>query len=499
MTSQHLQCRMNVYGKWIHQVFIVVLLFQVRIDAYSCDEVTYFPTCTCQDENVMTNCITAVEFGSSVELYCCINTTQSIYWYKEIISSESLIGYNGSAIHNYTSDATRVYKNYIYDRYFSFTDDGKILKISESKTSLNGSYICRANGEVPFQQKFEIRAASSYDPELNLIQEDCQKEVRGQRSEEATLCCNFTISSHLESITTEWFVKNDTTKPIETDNNFIVKSHCSQSKEINQEVLTTVNTVLKLNITQSQNYTARVRVVTLNKKENKTNECNVLVIEEKKSEPCCEYIYLIVILSIIVSCALITLIILLWIYKRYNITITLLYSNSRPLKDDAECKQYDAFIAYSEADDDVNFVINTLLPFFNKHNFSVCIRDINFLPGGERFHDSTAAVQASHRTILILSPEFINSSYCNYEFEVAFQNMIDLGKGHKIVPICFQNLSKNRVKEFKQLERLLLIVNKLCWVEDKSDIFFQMLLKCMPRKTTEFVNDPCVARFYSPA
>ena len=84
-----------------------------------------------------------------------------------------------------------------------------------------------------------------------------------------------------------------------------------------------------------------------------------------------------------------------------------------PKKDAAEDdRPYDAFLCHSNKDDE--FVLQQLAPRLENGDkpFRLCIhyRDI---PGGAYMGDSIVrSVQASKRTILVLSENFLESEYC---------------------------------------------------------------------------------------
>ena len=82
-------------------------------------------------------------------------------------------------------------------------------------------------------------------------------------------------------------------------------------------------------------------------------------------------------------------------------------------------KKYDAFVCYQfDADDD--FVKNTILPELEeKHDppFKLFISENDFEPGYSIIKNMQAAIQNSNSTILVMSQGFVDSPWCQQEFE----------------------------------------------------------------------------------
>lgn len=91
------------------------------------------------------------------------------------------------------------------------------------------------------------------------------------------------------------------------------------------------------------------------------------------------------------------------------------------------------------------------------------------------------AIQHSRRTILILSPSYIQSEWTRLEYQVAQHEMLKLR--HRIVPIMFEDIS--HVKNVDEnLKVILNSVTYLVWPgvdSSKLPLFWKALRKALPK------------------
>ena len=85
-------------------------------------------------------------------------------------------------------------------------------------------------------------------------------------------------------------------------------------------------------------------------------------------------------------------------------------------------KKYDAFICYQfDADDD--FVKNTIIPELEQNYdppFKLCIFDNAFLPGTSILDNIQVAIENSNSAIVVLSQGFVDSMWCQQEFQLCY-------------------------------------------------------------------------------
>ena len=155
-------------------------------------------------------------------------------------------------------------------------------------------------------------------------------------------------------------------------------------------------------------------------------------------------------------------------------------------------REFDAFVSYSSSDSDMTFVINTLVPRLEEHfHFKLCIHQRNFTAGSYISDNIAEAVHKSRRTILVISPDFINSAWCKFEYQVALQEMM-LEK-HRIIPIILGKVGDINSLIDPTLKTVLSVVT---WLEypgqgappDDIESFWKRLELSMPKKRPTTVS-----------
>ncbi|CAC5385640.1 Toll-like receptor 4 [Mytilus coruscus] len=93
-----------------------------------------------------------------------------------------------------------------------------------------------------------------------------------------------------------------------------------------------------------------------------------------------------------------------------------------PSRQDSHYK-YNAFISYAQKDRD--FIIKECISNLNAEgNIRLCIHHRDFFPGEEITTNITNAIHQSEKTICLISKAFLESYYCNFEFNMARMEII---------------------------------------------------------------------------
>ncbi|RUS72983.1 hypothetical protein EGW08_019255 [Elysia chlorotica] len=148
----------------------------------------------------------------------------------------------------------------------------------------------------------------------------------------------------------------------------------------------------------------------------------------------------------------------------------------KPGKDAADDdRPYDAFLCHSNKDDE--FVLQQLVPRLENGEkpFRLCLhcRDI---PSGAYMGDSIVrSVQASKRTVLVLSENFLESEYCKFEFQVAHEQLMREKKSRMII-ILLGNLDLAKVKD----DDIKLYLRTRTYLKVGEALFWEKLLFAMP-------------------
>ncbi|ELU08227.1 hypothetical protein CAPTEDRAFT_27766, partial [Capitella teleta] len=99
---------------------------------------------------------------------------------------------------------------------------------------------------------------------------------------------------------------------------------------------------------------------------------------------------------------------------------------------DAEPKEYDAFVSFNQTD--YNFVRSEIMQHLEeKEHFKLCVHFRDFLAGIPIADNISNAINRSHRTIILLSREFLASSWCHYEFQQVHYKVMREGQGRLLV------------------------------------------------------------------
>jgi hypothetical protein len=96
---------------------------------------------------------------------------------------------------------------------------------------------------------------------------------------------------------------------------------------------------------------------------------------------------------------------------------------------------YDVFISYSHKDG--NWVWSWLIPKLKNAGFHVCTDRESFDPGVPSLINMENAVASSRRTILVLSPAYVQSEWTNYE-ALLVQHDDPIGLRQRTLPVLYQ-------------------------------------------------------------
>ena len=137
--------------------------------------------------------------------------------------------------------------------------------------------------------------------------------------------------------------------------------------------------------------------------------------------------------------------------------------------------EFDAFLCYSKHDRDW---VKMLLKGLEERKYRCCVDFRDFLVGAFIVDNIYKAINSSRKTIAVLSPDFVQSAYCNHELQTA----LSLQKQHQVIPILIRPCE---VPPFLQDN-----ITYLEWCQpDVSPYFWEHLVRSMERKTPNTVRD----------
>ncbi|XP_063802929.1 toll-like receptor 2 [Pseudophryne corroboree] len=190
------------------------------------------------------------------------------------------------------------------------------------------------------------------------------------------------------------------------------------------------------------------------------------------------------VVAISVSVTAFVVIVCMLLCWRFNVpwylraTCQIIRSKYRARKfQEAKNYAYHAFISYSYSDAD--WVRCVLLPRLESCNppYRICIHERDFLPGKWIIDNIIDNIENSCKIIFILSRNFINSEWCNYELYFAHQRAI----GHAfedVILVVKENVSmKDLPRKFCRLRKMLRTKTYLEWpMEESRQPFFWVQL-----------------------
>ncbi|ESO86685.1 hypothetical protein LOTGIDRAFT_166958 [Lottia gigantea] len=152
--------------------------------------------------------------------------------------------------------------------------------------------------------------------------------------------------------------------------------------------------------------------------------------------------------------------------------------------EDDDGKEYDAFISYKSSKSDEQFVVQKLYPKLEKElDFKLCLHFRDFLPGEAIANSIIQAIQNSRRTIMILTPNYIESEWCRLEYQTAQHEMLKLK--HKIIPIILEDIDHVKSVD-SNLKSIIDTVTYIKWplgeISKEEEKFWKLLELTMPKK-----------------
>ena len=151
--------------------------------------------------------------------------------------------------------------------------------------------------------------------------------------------------------------------------------------------------------------------------------------------------------------------------------------------------RYDAFISYAhENDRDLTWVLNDLRKNIEEglEPFRLCIGHArDFLPGAPLLETITEAIHNSRKTIIVLSPSYLDSEWCYFETQHAWLRLLNEGKD-VIILVLLDPIPDAKMTMW--LRQFLCKKGYLRWPPDRADqkLFFRCLRELM--KTPTAVN-----------
>ncbi|NXQ35060.1 IRPL2 protein, partial [Alaudala cheleensis] len=202
---------------------------------------------------------------------------------------------------------------------------------------------------------------------------------------------------------------------------------------------------------------------------------------------------------------LLLLILLVTIYKCYNIELMLFYRQNFGGDEAADDnKEYDAYLSYTKVDPDAldrgdnneeeQFALEILPDVLEKHyGYKLFIPDRDLIPSGTYIEDLTRCVEQSRRLIIVLTPDYVlRRGWSIFEMENRLHNMLVSGEIKVILIECTEVKGKVNYHEVESLKHTIKLLSVVKWKGPKSSKlnskFWKRLVFEMPGKRKEVVS-----------
>ncbi len=146
--------------------------------------------------------------------------------------------------------------------------------------------------------------------------------------------------------------------------------------------------------------------------------------------------------------------------------------------------KYDAFIAYCSRETvERQWVHLNLVPKLeNDHGLKMCIHHRDFLPGIDIQDNIVDAINNSRKTILVLSPGFLESDWCNFEVRMAKVKLVE-ERRDSIILVLYKSLDIPGTRLPRKLMNLLDKKTYAEWTTEPAgqELFWNKLVSVLRR------------------
>ena len=146
-----------------------------------------------------------------------------------------------------------------------------------------------------------------------------------------------------------------------------------------------------------------------------------------------------------------------------------------------EVPRYDAFVSYAhQSDNDLEWVLNEMRPNLEEgpEPLRLCIGQArDFIPGTNLFDSITDAIHHSRKTIVVLSPSYVDSELCYFETQHAWKRLIEESRD-VLIMILLEPIPDDKMTIW--LRQLLCKKGYLKWPHGRAG--HQLFWRCVRKK-----------------
>ena len=144
---------------------------------------------------------------------------------------------------------------------------------------------------------------------------------------------------------------------------------------------------------------------------------------------------------------------------------------------------YDAFVAYSSHGEERPWVHTTLREKLEgEHGLKLCMYHRDFKVGRDLADTIVEGINSSSKILLILSPTFLNSCWCEFEVRMANEKVVK-ERRDAVILVVYSKLDQAGVRLPRKLAKLLEKRIYIEWTEhpDGQKLFWSRLLQSMKK------------------
>ncbi len=144
---------------------------------------------------------------------------------------------------------------------------------------------------------------------------------------------------------------------------------------------------------------------------------------------------------------------------------------------------YDAFVAYSSHGDERPWIHTTLREKLEgEHGLKLCMYHRDFKVGRDLADTIVEGINSSNKILLILSPTFLNSCWCEFEVRMANEKVVK-ERRDAVILVVYSRLDQAGVRVPKKLARLLEKRIYIEWTEDPDGqkLFWSRLVQAIKK------------------
>ncbi|XP_007670000.1 toll-like receptor 2 [Ornithorhynchus anatinus] len=166
-----------------------------------------------------------------------------------------------------------------------------------------------------------------------------------------------------------------------------------------------------------------------------------------------------------------------------------LQAKRKPRKTQNKEIYFDAFVSYSE--EDSYWVENLMVQELEHSNppFRLCLHKRDFVPGKWIIDNIIDSIEKSHKTLFVLSENFVKSEWCKYELDFSHFRLFDENNDSAIL-ILLEPIEKKAIPQrFCKLRKIMNTKTYLKWPSDETEreTFWLNLKSAI--KTEHFIED----------